>query len=307
MKKLKLVTLPLLALVVLVGCKATDKKEVSQDTNKSEVSQGTEKKEYEWNGHLYQVDAVSGATVEEKSNNEKTEMDETEKEGKMYWSGRPKLGTVEGDYYHNEVEFNGGYTAVVDVVTKDDQISLVEFDEVGPGNYYDGDWAGMNKRLSGYAFFQASKGRTDKTLVTIVNTMTFLENQMMEQNRLDGDFQTVKGSSNSANEGLMPAAKELATEIKTPSKEMYYSVSTDFGEGLFGRLIVIREKETKKIIDVRYDEYFADSKEDIKDKDLQKYYRQSKYYSKDYSKESGQDFRKEIDKLKKHCIFIYIM
>lgn len=305
MKKIKLITTSLIAVLLLAGCKADEKKEETQGSKSKETNieeKKGEREEYEWNGHLYQVDAVSGATVEEKTNNDKTEMDATEKESKMYWSGRPKLGTIEGDYYHNEVVFNEGYTAVVDVVTTDDKISLVEFDEVGPGDYYDGDWAGMNKRLSGYAFFQASKGRTDKTLVSIVNTMTFLENQMIEENRLTGEFKTAKGSSNSANEGFIPAVNELESVIKEPSKEAYYSVSSDLGGGLFGRLIVIRDKESKEIKDVRYDEYFADTKEEITDNNLQQYYRQSKYYSKDYSAESGEDFRTQVDELKKQVV-----
>ena len=39
---------------------------------------------------------------------------------------------VQGDYYHHEVVFDGGYTALIDVVVKDQQIQLVEFDERGP-------------------------------------------------------------------------------------------------------------------------------------------------------------------------------
>ena len=69
--------------------------------------------------------------------------------------------------------FDGGYTALIDVVVKDQQIQLVEFDERGPKNYYSEEWAGVTKRLSGYANFQANNARTDQSLVTVVNTMTF--------------------------------------------------------------------------------------------------------------------------------------
>lgn len=285
--------------LMMVGCSNNSsnkekKSEVKETDTSATKSEETVKSEYDWNDHHYVVDAVSGATVEAPSDNEKTTMDEAEKEAKMYWSGRPQVGTVSGDYYHNEVMFNEGYRAVVDVVISGDKIELVEFDEVGPGDYYDGDWAGMNKRLSGYAFFQASKGRTDKTLVSIVNTMTFLEHQMIEENRLDGTFKTAKGSSNSANEGFIPAANELSEKIKTPSNEVYYSVTKDFGDGLYGRLIVVSDKESKKIKDIRYDEYFADAREEIKDEKLKKYFRQSKFFSKDYSAESGENFRKQV-------------
>lgn len=301
MKNNLLATILLSSTLLLVACGSNDKKE-STHSSKENASEKIESVEYDWNDHHYVVDAVSGATVEAPSDNEKTTMDEAEKAEKMYWSGRPKVGQVKGDYYHNEVVFNEGYTAVVDVVTSDNKIQLVEFDEIGPGDYYDGDWAGMNKRLSGYGYFQASKGRTDKTLVSIINTMTFLENQMIEENRLDGTFKTAKGSSNSANEGFIPAANELAKAIKTPSKESYYSITKDFGDGLFGRLIVIMNKENKKITDFRYDEYFADTKDDIKDESLKKYVRQSKYYSKDYSSESGENFREQATTLKENVI-----
>lgn len=297
MKKRLLITLLLSSSLLLAACGSNDKKESTSSSNK-EVSEETETVEYDWNDHHYVVDAVSGATVEAPSDNEKTTMDEAEKEAKMHWSGRPKVGQVKGDYYHNEVVFNEGYTAVVDVVTSDDKIQLVEFDEIGPGDYYDGDWAGMNKRLSGYGYFQASKGRTDKTLVSIINTITFLENQMIEENRLDGTFKTAKGSSNSANEGFIPAANELAEAIKTPSKETYYSITKEFGEGLFGRLTVIMNKESNKITDFRYDEYFADTK----DESLKKYVRQSKFYSKDYSSESGEKFREQATTLTEKVI-----
>ena len=308
MKKVKFLTVALLSLVVLAGCKADEKKgestKASNTAASTTVSEAAapDKEEYTWNDHVYLVDAVTGPTVEVKTNNEKTEMNADEKAAKMFWSGRPKVGTIAGDYYHNEVVFNEGYTAVVDVVANEGKIALVEFDEIGPGDYYDGDWAGMNKRLSGYAFFQASKGRTDKTLVTIVNTMTYLENQMIEENRLTGTFKTAKGSSNSANEGFIPAVHGLADKIKTPSTEAYYSVTSDLGAGLYGRLIVIRDKESKKIKDFKYDEYFADTKEEIKDQKLQAYYRQSKFFSKDYSKESGEDFRKQEEALAKSVL-----
>ena len=291
-------------LVTACGNKEKAENETSKSSSEKveEVAEETEKVEYDWNDHHYVVDAVSGATVEAPSDNETTTMDEAEKEAKMHWSGRPKAGQVVGDYYHNEVVFNEGYTAVVDVVVKDEKIQLVEFDEVGPGDYYDGDWAGMNKRLSGYGFFQASKGRTDKTLVSIINTMTFLENQMIEENRLDGTFQTAKGSSNSANEGFIPAVAELAPKIKEPSKETYYAITKDLGDGLSARMVVIKDKESKKITDFRYDEYFADTRDEIKDKELQPYFRQSKFYSKDYSTESGEDFRKQVTELQEKII-----
>lgn len=110
---------------------------------------------------------------------------------------------------------------------------------------------------------------------------------MVAENRLDGAFQTAKGQSNSANNGYLPAARALAKEIKEPSKEHYTSLTEDFGEGLSGRLTVITLKDSGKITDLRYDEYFADTEEEIKDAKLKAYSRQSKYFSKDYAQKSG--------------------
>lgn len=45
-------------------------------------------------------------------------------------------------------------------------------------------------------------------------------------------------------------------------------ISSDLGEGIFGRLIVITDKASEKIKDFRDDEYFADIKEAIKNNEL---------------------------------------
>ncbi|MGC3772386.1 hypothetical protein ACPTJF_21520, partial [Enterococcus faecalis] len=54
--------------------------------------------------------------------------------------------------------------------------------------------------------------------------------------------------------------------------------------------------------DLRYDEYFADTEEEIKDAKLKAYSRQSKYFSKDYAQKSGENFKKEVDDLRKKAI-----
>ncbi|MGX7420335.1 hypothetical protein ACWOFR_16205 [Carnobacterium gallinarum] len=289
--------------MLLVACTSEQKKtEIKESITESSsmVESQEEKTAITINGHTYEYDVVTGATKEVEVDESKAPLDQKEKDAKMFWSGRPVVGEIVGDYYHNEIVFNEGYTAIVDVVTDNDKVALVEFDEIGPGDYYDGDWAGKNKRLSGYAFFQATKPRTDVTLVTIVNTMTYLESQMMNENRLDGEFSTIKGSSNSANEGFLPVASELADTIKTSSKQKYYGITKNLKDGLFARLIIIKEDDT--ITDVRYDEYFADTEDEIKDKELRKYYRQSKYYSKDYSSETAENFREDVDNLKKSVL-----
>ncbi|MGM0218518.1 hypothetical protein [Enterococcus sp. AZ126] len=255
--------------------------------------------EFSKNNHTYSFDVVTGAT---NGAYEGTAYTGKEKQEKMYWSGRPELGEIIGDYYHEEYEFDGGYVASLDVVKKDDQLIAIEFDEKGPDNYYSADWAGETKRLSGYADFQAANNRTDITLVTIVNAMTFLEHQMLEQNSLTGDFYSVRGSSNSVRNGYIPAANKLSERIANESKEKYYGLTKELGEGLYGRLIIIKDKDTNKIIDAKYDEYFADTQEEINDADLKQYSRQSKYQSRTYSEESNQNFKKLADELQKEIL-----
>lgn len=224
-----------------------------------------------------------------------------EKLDKMFWSTQPPLGLIEGNYYRNERRFDGDYRGIVEVVTDDDsKILHVEFNEFASENYYEPKYAGKSKRLSDYAFFQAQNTRTDETLVTVVNGITFLEKQMREENRVDGAFETVKGSSTSARNGFMPIAAEMADWIRTPYKSYYYGYAEDFGNGIVGRLQVTTEDG--KIDTVRYDEYFADKKESISEEKLQPLYRQSKYYSLDYQKISGDNFVAFSDQLGEEII-----
>ncbi len=44
-------------------------------------------------------------------------------------------------------------------------------------------------------------------------------------------FATVRGSSTSAREGLMPLAAEMDTWLKEPSKETYIGYAEDLGNG----------------------------------------------------------------------------
>ena len=84
---------------------------------------------YERNGHTFEVDAVSGATVE--ANNGQSGISPEEKPEDVLVRSSRNRGSSR-DYYHHEVVFDGGYTALIDVVVKDQQIQLVEFDERGP-------------------------------------------------------------------------------------------------------------------------------------------------------------------------------
>ncbi|HBV66801.1 MAG TPA: hypothetical protein DEF04_00440 [Clostridiales bacterium] len=279
--------------------KATDSKSSQENKTNSTSGNGefvqpeAVKETFTINGHEYTVDAVSGPTKEVPFDKNTPPMDYNEKLKKMFWSGKPAVGTVEGDLYHKEYPFNDGYVAVIDVVKEKGKIVLVELDEIASQSYYARQWAGGPKRLSGYGFFQAESQRTDATLMTLINSMTYLEYQMMSENRLTGDFKTVRGSSNSATKGFIPAAKELAEEMTEPSEQRYHSITKDFGDGISARLLVITN--TNGISSVKYDEYFADIQDEIKDQELKQFYRQSKYYSIDYNWVTCKDFKHYSD------------
>ncbi|EOL46336.1 hypothetical protein [Enterococcus caccae] len=249
----------------------------------------------------YNYDVVTGATQTTFGSNPKPLYTYEEKLEKMFWSNQPPLGLMEGNYYTNDGYFDVGNKGIVEIVTDDThKIINVEFNEYGAENYYASKYAGANKRLSDYAFFQAQNPRTDTTLVTVVNGITFVERQMREENRITGNFETVKGSSTTAREGLMAIAAELADEIKQPSKTKYIGYAEDFGNGLIGRIqLTVTDG---KIDSARYDEYFADQPEKIVADNLKKYYRQSKYFSLEYKEETNDDFVSFADSLTKAII-----
>ncbi|HEF7422883.1 TPA: hypothetical protein SA801_001819, partial [Campylobacter jejuni] len=199
----------------------------------------------------------------------------------------------------NEGVFTGGNYGIVEIITEPEtqRILNVEFTEFASDPYYDTRYSGVNKRLSDYPEFQASNTRTDDTLVTVVNGITYVEKQMRDENRVTGNFYTVRGSSTSAREGLMPLAAEMDTWLKEPSKETYIGYAEDLGNGLIARLQVITEEQ--KIKHVSYDEYFSDEQEKITETALRPFYRQSKYYSPGYNKQTNNSFIHFVDALTK--------
>jgi len=244
----------------------------------------------------YDYEVVTGATRTTFGSNPKPLYDYEEKLKKMFWSSQPPLGLMEGNYYTNTGYFDVGNQGIVEIITDDSgKIINVEFNEYGAEGYYESKYAGANKRLSDYAFFQAKNPRTDTTLVTMVNGISFVEKQMREQNRIDGNFETVQGSSTSAREGLMTIATELKDTIRQPSATQYIGYAEDLGNGLVGRIQLTIKNG--KIETAGYDEYFADQPEQIKDEQLKEFYRQSKYFSIDYNQKTGNDFVKFSDRL----------
>lgn len=254
-----------------------------------------------FDSHEYEYDVVSGATESTIGTKPKPLYDYDEKLKKIFWSNQPPLGLLVGNYYTNTGTFDVGNKGIVEIVTDDQgKILNVEFNEYAADDYYDNHYAGVNKRLSDYAFFQARNPRTDTTLATVVNGITFVEKQMREQNRVTGNFETVNGSSTTAREGLMVIAAELDTAIKTPSESTYYGYAEELENGLIGRLQLVTK--AGKIESVKYDEYFADQPEKMSDENLKKYYRQSKYHSIEYNEATKNDFIQFADTLTKDII-----
>ncbi|MBO0468063.1 hypothetical protein [Enterococcus plantarum] len=302
----------LCSIVGLSGCKPDQRRETEQSSAtsrpaifnpassetqaKSEEVEKTDVNDVTFENTSYNYDVVTGATQTTFGSNPKPLYTYEEKLKKMFWSNQPPLGLMEGNYFTNEGYFDVGNKGIVEIVTDEtNKIINVEFNEYGAENYYASKYAGANKRLSDYAFFQAQNPRTDTTLVTVVNGITFVEKQMREENRVDGNFETVKGSSTTARQGLMAIAAELKDEIKQPSKTKYIGYAEDFGNGLIGRLqLTVTDG---KIDTARYDEYFADQPEKIAEDQLKQYYRQSKYFSLDYNEKTNNDFITFADEL----------
>lgn len=252
------------------------------------------------NGHVFSYDVMSGATVlpSRTASGGPAPMDPEEKERKLFWSVQPPRGVVRGEYYHENYTFggkNGNYSALIDLVIDKGRIVHIEMDEVTPPEYYSELWRAQRKRTSGYAFFQATKPRTDRTLVTVVNGLTFLEWQILKANSLNIDFDTVYGSSNSARDGFIPGVRELLEKVKAPSGRYYIGIAEPGEDGVTPRLELIFEG--KKIIEVRYNEIFADEREAIRDEGLRKYYRQSRRDSVYYRADTKGVFNAFVDKL----------
>lgn len=288
MRKLNTIALGVLVAVSLLGgCGQQKKNQVDQTATTAASNSLLERLTVVIKGHEYQYDVVTGASREAKSDT-LPPMDYEKKLKQMFWSGKPALGFVKGDYYHTDTLF-GGYTALITIVKDSGKLAMVELDEVAPPDYYAPEWAGHPKRLSGYAFFQAQSQRTHKTLVTLVNGFSLLEHQMVSENRLTGEFKTVKGASNSIRKGFLPAIARLAPRTSQASGYYYYGLTKELGGGLSGRVQVI-EKDGK-LVKVQYDEYFEDTKELIADKGLQQFYRQSKCQSVSYPQVTGDNFK----------------
>jgi len=224
-----------------------------------------------------------------------------EKIDAMYWSIQPPKGIIVGDYYSGQKVFDGGYEAYAEVVVNNNEIVHIELNERPPVTYYAAEWAGETKRRSGYGFFQAKSPRTDYTMVTLINGMSYLEWQVLKNQKLDFDYKTLFGSSNSARNGFVPLLKEIAKEVKEKATDKrYVGITQPYDCGISTRLEVIYEKG--KIVDLKYDEIFADDKENIKNPVLREFYRQSKFDSIEYNRITNKSFRAFVNTLRREVL-----
>ena len=143
---------------------------------------------------------------------------------RLFWTVQPPMGLVKGDYYRAENWFaphfpgDKGYHGILEVVRRDGTLQMVEFNEINNPTYYIRRYQGVSKRLSDYGFLQATKERTAKSGVVLVNGLTHLEEQMVAENRLTGEFDLLTGASNSIKRSMLPLAEEIAGLVEYPAE-----------------------------------------------------------------------------------------
>jgi len=216
-------------------------------------------------------------------------------EADMNWSVQPELGIIKGDYYKAERLFRQGHMGTVEVVKYNDDIVFVEFNERTRPNYYNRYYQDVPKRLSDYNF---SMGKIKGA--AWIESVLLVEKQMIDGQRITGDFDMVAGASNSINQSMIPLAEEIDGVLSEGSDVKYYSVAEKFDGGITGRLqLTIKDG---KIIWCHYDEIFADDPADISPRPFKKYYGESKYASVVYDEPSRIGFNIQIDALNEKVI-----
>ncbi|WP_055669085.1 hypothetical protein [Desnuesiella massiliensis] len=214
---------------------------------------------------------------------------------KLDWSIQPKLGIIKGDFYKIEERFRQGHLGTLEIVKDKGAIVHVEFNERTRPNYYHRYYQDVPKRMSEYNFTMG-----EKKGAAWIQSVVKVEKQMLEKQSITGEFDAVSGASNSIKQSMIPLAEKLSPSLGKPSNEKYYSIAEKLDGGLTSLLkIVIRDK---KIISVRYDEIFADSPDEIKDPNLKKFYRQSKYESVEYEEPSRIGFNIQMDALNEQVV-----
>lgn len=220
---------------------------------------------------------------------------------RLSWSAQPPKGLIKGNYFREEARFascfpgDPGHLGILEVVEDDGNLLMVQFNEQCSPTYYMRHFQNVDKRLSDYGFFQASKERTATTGVVLANGITHMEAQMVKENRLTGGFDLVAGASNSIKRSMLPLAQRISARLSAPPGQRYYGLAAPLEPGVTGRLQLV--VENGRIVRFFYDEIFADTKEEIEDPELKPYYRQSKYHCPDYISTSGAGFNSLSDLL----------
>lgn len=213
----------------------------------------------------------------------------------MNWSVQPQLGIVKGDYYRAERLFRQGHMGTLEVVKYGDEIVFVEFNERTRPNYYNRYYQDVPKRLSDYNF---SMGKIKGA--AWIESVLLVEKQMLEEQRITGEFDMVAGASNSIKQSMIPLAEEIESLLDGKSSVKYYSIAEKFHGGITGRLQVTLEDG--RITWCHYDEIFADNPEEISPRKFKKYYGESKYASVNYDEPSRIGFNVQIDALNKKVV-----
>lgn len=208
----------------------------------------------------------------------------------IVWDIQPPLGIVKGDYYYAEERFRQGHLGMLEIVKNNDEIVYVEFNEMTRPNYYERFYQNVPKRLSEYNFTMG-----DRKGAAWVQSVVMVEKQMIEEQRITGEFDAISGASNSINQSMVPLAEKLVDEVNAPSGKKYYGIAEQLGGGLTGFVQVVIADG--KIESVRYDEIFANTPDEIEDPALKEYYRQSKYESVTYKEPSRIGFNVQMDAL----------
>lgn len=213
----------------------------------------------------------------------------------MKWSVQPKLGIIKGDYYKAQELFRQGHTGILEVVTNNGEIVFVEFNETTRPNYYNRYYQNVPKRLSDYNFSMASiKGSA------WIESVILVEKQMIEEQRITGDFDMVAGASNSIVQSMIPLAEKIAPQLSEASNVKYYSIAEKLEDGITGRLQVTIEDG--KFTWCHYDEIFSDNPAEISPGKFKGQYGESKYASITYDEPSRIGFNVQIDALNKRVV-----
>lgn len=216
------------------------------------------------------------------------------KEEKNTWGSIPKEDFISGDYYSVIKEKKYGGKASLEVVVLDGRLVKVEFNEVSGRSAASRYYQGLSKRLSEYNFLMAEEGSS------WLEVIGDIEEQYMENNSLVEDIDIKAGATSTVIWTLLPMAKELNENIKSPTQKKYYELTRDLEDGRFANLRVIIDRD--KIDSCMYDEVFASNKKDILDEELKKYYRQSKYNSHEYRDPSKYGFNIQMDELNNRVV-----